>query len=310
MVDFDLDGRPDIILKSRMGPQVRLLQNNCAGANRSIAFRLTGTKSNRDAIGARITVNGQTKWLEAGSGFLSQHSKRVLFGLGSNKVAGQVRVVWPSGVVQEFANLEAGHEHSITEGQREAKKQAFREHRAFEPGGLDGNNEMKLQDTWFLEPVPLPDKQTGPGLFVLKEAREEYEIFRRYLFDWRAPLVTPFAMLLNASGDAVKVYAEVPGREQVDADLKELDTQTPALPYKGVYLAAPNVTSSNSERHFCGRDITSRRCLIWNACCARHPTTRGCWFWPGRFSWKRACRIGLIRIFSGRWRRTRNREMR
>ncbi|HEX4230900.1 MAG TPA: FG-GAP-like repeat-containing protein [Bryobacteraceae bacterium] len=239
VVDFDLDGRPDVILKSRMGPQVRVLQNNCAGANASIAFRLTGTKSNRDAIGARITVDGQTKWLEAGSSFLSQHSKRVLFGLGSQRTAPHVRIVWPSGAAQEFANLEAGHEYSIAEGQSEAKKEPFREHRAFEPAGLEGINEMRLQDTWFLEPVPLPDKQAGPGLFVLKESREEYEIFRRYLFDWRAPLRTPFAMLLNGSGDAVKVYGEVPGPEQVDADLKQLGTQSPALPYRGVYLTPP-----------------------------------------------------------------------
>jgi tetratricopeptide (TPR) repeat protein len=236
IVDFDMDGRPDIILKSRLGPQVRVLQNNCANENISIAFRLIGTKSNRDAIGARIAVDGQTKWLEAGSGFLSQHSKRMLFGLDAKHLAEHVQITWPSGVVQGFVNLEAGHCYSITEGKAEVTKEAFREHRALQPGGLAGDNEMKLHDTWFLEPVPLPDKQKGPGLFVLKEQREEYEIFRRYLFDWRAPLKTPFAMLLNELGEAVKVYGQVPSREQVIADLKLLPTKSPALPYEGVYV--------------------------------------------------------------------------
>jgi tetratricopeptide (TPR) repeat protein len=141
--------------------------------------------------------------------------------------------------VQEFANFEAGYEYSITEEEREVKKQGFREHKALETGAVAGNNQMKLQDTWFLEPVPLPEKQAGPGLFVVKERREEYEIFRRYLFDWRAPLEPPFAMLLNGSGEVVKVYGEVPGREQVESDLKQLETKAPALPYRGVYLKAP-----------------------------------------------------------------------
>ena len=67
VLDFDNDGRPDLLLKSRLGPQVRVLQNNCAGERHSIAFELVGTKSNRDAIGARIEVDGRVKWMEAGT---------------------------------------------------------------------------------------------------------------------------------------------------------------------------------------------------------------------------------------------------
>ena len=50
---------------------------------------------------------------------------------------------------------------------------------------------MRLEDTWFVEPVPLPEKQQGPGLFVVKESSEQYEIFRRYLFDWRTSRAAP-----------------------------------------------------------------------------------------------------------------------
>ncbi|MBV9406742.1 MAG: CRTAC1 family protein, partial [Acidobacteriaceae bacterium] len=129
VTDFDGDGRPDILLKSRLGPQVRVLQNNWAGSNHAIAFRLHGTKSNRDGIGARIQVNGKTKWLDAGSGFLSQHSKTLLFGLSTKADPVNVRVMWPSGVEQKFANLEPGKVYTISEGSEEVETNAFRPHR-------------------------------------------------------------------------------------------------------------------------------------------------------------------------------------
>lgn len=238
IVDFDADGRPDVILKSRLGPQVRVLQNNYAGENRSIAFRLRGTKSNRDAIGARVEVNGQTKWLEAGSGFLSQHSKTMLFGLGPSDQAKHVRVTWPSGTTQEFANLEAGHVYTITEGDGGLHKEPFRSQRVLPHGPVASDNTMRLHDTWFMEPIPLPEPHTGPGLFVVKERTPEYEIFRRYLFDWRTALVPPFAMLLNSSGELVKVYATPPYPAQVEHDLALLKSFTPrlALPFEGFYV--------------------------------------------------------------------------
>jgi Tfp pilus assembly protein PilF len=233
ITDFDGDGRPDVILKSRLGPQLRMLQNNCAGANQSIAFDLRGTKSNRDAIGARIEVDGQTKWLEAGSGFLSQHSKRMLFGLGSGKSAQRVRITWPSGTVQEFNNLECGNTYSIVEGSREVRTTPFLIHRRFPATAIEGDNELRLQDTWFMEPVPLPSPQHGPGLFLIKDATPQWEIFRRYLFDWRTSLSVPLALLLNESGHAIKVYAQPPSEQQVKADLASAGS---ALPFTGQYV--------------------------------------------------------------------------
>jgi tetratricopeptide (TPR) repeat protein len=233
ITDFDGDGRPDVILKSRLGPQLRALQNNCAGANQSIAFDLRGTKSNRDAIGARIEVDGQTKWLEAGSGFLSQHSKRMIFGLGSGKSAKHVRITWPSGTVQEFNNLPSGNKCAIVEGSAEVRTTPFQIHRQLPASALEGDNELRLQDTWFMEPVPLPSPQRGPGLFLIKDATPEWEIFRRYLFDWRTSLTVPLALLLNESGHAIKVYAQPPSEQQVKADLEQAGN---ALPFRGQYV--------------------------------------------------------------------------
>lgn len=241
ITDFDNDGHPDMILKSRLGPQVRLLQNRCTAANRSIAFRLCGTKSNRDAIGARVEVDGQVKWLDAGSGFLSQGSKRTLFGLGAATSVKQVRVTWPSGLVQEFADLQPGHIYSITEASAEVTVEPFRGARPWPATTSACDNTPGLHDTWFIEPVPLPDPQHGPGLFVLRESTPEYEIFRRYLFDWRTKLRTPFALLLNEAGQAVKVYAALPSEEQVQSDLAQLRSKSepPALPFPGFYVKPP-----------------------------------------------------------------------
>jgi len=241
VVDFDRDGRPDIILKNRLGPQVRILQNNCAKSNRSIALRLRGTKSNRDAIGARVQVDGQTKWLEAGSQFLSQHSKTLLFGLGAQDLAHHIQIHWPSGTVQQFSNLEAGYTYLITEGSEETQREPFRSHRPLVSEPVQGDNSMGLSDTWFLEPIPLPESQRGPGLFVLKQATPEYEIFRRYLFDWRTTLKPPLPMLLNAAGELVKVYERVPPPQTVATDLAQLQHYDPrlALPFEGFYLKQP-----------------------------------------------------------------------
>ncbi len=241
ITDFDGDGRPDIVLKSRLGPQVRLLQNNCAASKRSIAFRLEGTKSNRDAIGTRIEVDGQTKWLEAGSGFLSQHSKRIIFGLGDSPSAQRVRIAWPSGTVQEFSALDAGKTYKIVEGSPEHTAHSFHEARRWPSEPLTGDNTLALEDTWFIEPVPLPEPQRGPGLFIVKDATSIYEIFRRYLFDWRASLTVPLAFLLNQDGSAVKVYARVPSEQELRSDLERIpDHPKLALPFDGDYVLPPH----------------------------------------------------------------------
>jgi Tfp pilus assembly protein PilF len=244
VLDFDSDGRPDLILKSRIGPQVRVLQNNCAQGNHSIAFRLTGTKSNRDAIGARIQVDGQTKWLAAGSEFLSQHSKRVLFGLGIATEAQRIRIKWPSGQVQDFMNLAADQTYSITEGSPSISAEPFRTPQPWQDSETRKDNSLGLADTWFIDPVPLPEPQTGPGLLVLDFAQVSarrkaiYEIFRRYLFDWRAPLEPELIFLLNDAGHAVKIYAAKPSGARIKADMAALSTSSldRAISFPGYFV--------------------------------------------------------------------------
>jgi len=130
LADFDHDGRQEVFLKNRNAPQLRILKNVMDDLPPSIAIRLRGTKSNRDAIGAAITIETeigrQTRFLQAGSGFLSQHSKDVLFGLGAAKGGVRATIRWPSGLVQELHDLPANHIVRVTEGAEPSRAEPFK----------------------------------------------------------------------------------------------------------------------------------------------------------------------------------------
>jgi tetratricopeptide (TPR) repeat protein/peroxiredoxin len=166
LADFDHDGRQEVFLKNRNGPQLRLLKNGMAGLPPSIAFRLRGTRSNRDAIGAAVTVETelgrQNRMLQAGSGFLSQHSKEVFFGLGEAKGPVRASIRWPSGLRQDLRDLPPNHRIWVEEG-----SESFR----IEPFRAQGSLFTQLAaaapqaaeplpttvETWLLAPVAAPD---------------------------------------------------------------------------------------------------------------------------------------------------------
>ena len=162
--DFDHDGRLEVFLKNRNAPQLRLLKNVIKELPPSIALRLRGVKSNRDAIGAVITFQSdlgkQTKSLQAGSGFLSQHSKELLFGLGQTNGPVQVSIRWPSGLVQEFRNLPINHRIWLEEGKAEFRKEPFTlQNAAKRPAPKEQPTESLPVDveTWLLAPVSAPE---------------------------------------------------------------------------------------------------------------------------------------------------------
>ena len=240
-IDLDGDGCLDLVVKSRLGPQLRILQNRCGQSRPRIAFRLVGNQSNRDAIGARIRLDGQTKWVTAGSGYLSQHTKSIHF--GTAEIAKAIEITWPSGEQQQVKDLPAGAIYEIIEGQPPRRLRAFAEHQPIAARGVVADNEPRLHDTWLQDPVPLPTPRKGPGLLVLTAKTigphlAAYTLFRRYLFEYRAPLDLPLALLLDSSGHAVKVYAKLPNAQQVALDLKRID-QRNAFPYPGRQLAQP-----------------------------------------------------------------------
>jgi enediyne biosynthesis protein E4 len=117
--DYDRDGDLDLLMTTNNGDAV-LFRNDQQAGNRSIRFRLTGTKSNRDAIGAvvRIETGGtsQVRMVKSGSSYLSQSELPVTFGVGRRDQVDRVVISWPSGATQEFRRLATGREWAVTEG--------------------------------------------------------------------------------------------------------------------------------------------------------------------------------------------------
>jgi enediyne biosynthesis protein E4 len=103
-----------------MNAHPALLVNQVKNANHWIAFHLVGTKSNRDGIGARITVSTAGRlWVDevrSGSSYSSNNDMRVHFGLGTTDKIDYVQIRWPSGSVEKFADLKADSIHELKEG--------------------------------------------------------------------------------------------------------------------------------------------------------------------------------------------------
>jgi len=255
LADFDHDGRQEVFLKNRNGPQLRLLKYVMENLPPSIAFHLRGTKSNRDAIGAVITVETelgqQTRSLRAGSGFLSQHSKDVFFGLGAAKGPVSASIRWPSGLVQELRDLPINHRVWVDEGSEPSRMEAFRT-----PAGRAPLGDAKPQqienvpttvETWLLAPVEAPDFSLPnfAGLvFTLsalrgrplllnfwaagaEQCKEDWITFNQHHMAWAAQGLQLLSVNLDSAADAESVpalvrkhrlsFPIVPGSEDVAA---------------------------------------------------------------------------------------------
>ncbi len=117
--DFDRDGDLDVLITTNQGPAY-LYRNDQSSGHRAIRFRLVGTKSNRDGIGAtvRVTSGGETgsRMVKSGASYLSQSEMPVTFGLGKRDTVERAVLHWPSGASEEFKNLRAGRTYECVEG--------------------------------------------------------------------------------------------------------------------------------------------------------------------------------------------------
>jgi hypothetical protein len=118
--DINNDGCVDIVTLN-VGEPPSLLLNHCQNGNHRVLFRLQGTKSNRLAIGARVTVKagGITQFSEVkgGSSYISQNDLRQHFGLGKSDKMDEVTVRWPNGESEILRGLPADFIYTIVEGQ-------------------------------------------------------------------------------------------------------------------------------------------------------------------------------------------------
>ncbi len=258
LADFDRDGRQEILLKSRNAPQLRLLKNTTADLPPALAFGLRGTKSNRDAIGAAVTIETsagrQTKWLQAGSGFLSQHSKELFFGLGHAQGSVSATIRWPSGLVQQLKDLPPNHRISVTEGVETPNVETF------QPSGLANGPTAPAVveslparvETWLLAPVSAPSfSETDPSgkarLISFSNVDRKpsddriatYNLLFRYLFDRHRDMPLPTSFLTDKRGRIVKVYQGEASPNQVESDIRNIpgsdaERLARALPFPGV----------------------------------------------------------------------------
>ena len=118
--DINNDGNVDTAILN-VGEPPTLLINRTRNANHRVLFKLIGTKSNRAAIGARVTILAagvrQFSEVRAGGSYLSQNDLRQHFGLGTATKIDSVEIRWPTGKVEMLENIAADLIYTIVEGE-------------------------------------------------------------------------------------------------------------------------------------------------------------------------------------------------
>jgi hypothetical protein len=121
MADLSNRGAVDVIVANQNQPAI-LYRNQTDTSNHWIGFRLVGTRSNRSAIGAEVSIEAgeltQRRVVDGGSGFASQNDRRLHFGLGKREWVDRVVIDWPSGVRQVLARPVVDRIVTVTEPAR------------------------------------------------------------------------------------------------------------------------------------------------------------------------------------------------
>ena len=133
LADLDHDGRLEVILKNRNAPQLRVLHNAMKDLGHSIAFRLRGTKSNRDAIGAAVTVETMTvartfarrSICRPAPDFFRSTLRSFSSESGKQRTPVRATIRWPSGLNQVFEHLPVNQRIEIEEGSAEFAGKTF-----------------------------------------------------------------------------------------------------------------------------------------------------------------------------------------
>ncbi len=134
--DVNNDGKIDVLVMDADGPPA-LLINRTDSPNHTVMFRLIGTKSNKAAIGARVTVKArdltQMSEVQAGSSYLSQNDLRLHFGMGAHTTVDKVEILWPSGKKDTLSNLPADSIYPVVEGEGVQQSSPFEKRTAQKP---------------------------------------------------------------------------------------------------------------------------------------------------------------------------------
>jgi hypothetical protein len=119
MGDLDNDGRLDAVVVAQNEPLI-YLHNQTNDRGHFVSLALEGTKSNRDCVGARVTINAgghqQVAQRYGGGSYQSAHDPRIHFGLGAATSIESVEIRWPSGRVDRHLGLKADRFYRLREG--------------------------------------------------------------------------------------------------------------------------------------------------------------------------------------------------
>ena len=118
--DYDSDGDLDVLITTNDGP-AKLLRNDGGNDNNYLRVRLRGLKSNRSGLGTQLTLvsasGKQVQVVRGGSSYCSQSETVATFGLGQDPEVSSLEVRWPSGIVDQFQDIEPNREIEVAEGE-------------------------------------------------------------------------------------------------------------------------------------------------------------------------------------------------
>ena len=183
LCDWDHDGDVDLWLTNRTAPRLQLLRNETAAASggaRSVAFFLVGDVSQgcpMDAAGARVVLSAggseRLQTVHLGDGFLSQSSRWLQFGLGTEQQIDQVVVHWPAGEPERFEGARAGARFVLRQGTGIAVASGGERPATVEIKRMSLPEPTEVSRVWLSEPVALPadlkipDLAAGPAVLNL-----------------------------------------------------------------------------------------------------------------------------------------------
>ena len=197
--DYDTDGDLDLLVMN-LNDAPTLLQNRGGSRGNWLGLELIGAPSNRDALGARVTLfaggRAQMREVQRGSGYLSQNDGRVLFGLGAATAVERVEIRWPSGRTQLVEQPEIRRYVVVQEG---------REDLVASYGGPAETEELAADD----EPAHTDRRRDSPRYVAASDqsAADHYRAgIERYRQGRYQEAIEAFEVAIRMRPDDLKIY--------------------------------------------------------------------------------------------------------